>query len=158
MMNNSLFQLTQAAKTDKKAVKRFFKQQKFSAKFIGLDNCYYIKSANDIVAAVIISQIKPNLNQLLLHGLVVDKEFRRQGSASRLLTYLKQKYQLLICFADKGLTSFYQNNGFHPIGISEINNELSGRYKQYHSKNNKLLIFKYALVRSITKASKDRLS
>jgi len=144
-MDNFIFEITQAAKTDKKAVKHFFKQQKFSAGFIGLDHCYYVKSAGDIVAAVIISQIKPNLNQLLLHGLVVDKKFRLKGVASRILTFLKQKYKLLICFADKDLVSFYQDNDFHLICISELNDELSGRYKQYQLKNNQLLIFKYAL-------------
>ena len=60
-----------ANKADKKSILRFYKDNHYSARFIGYDSCYLIKENDNIIASVIISlanewqQIKPAAEDIL---------------------------------------------------------------------------------------------
>ena len=135
------FSLHTAEKSDKKAIKRFYKQQKYSASFIGFDHCYFIKHHNQIVACVIISFIRENHLQALLHALVVDKNYQGLGLAKQLIFNIDCHYKSLVCLADKTLTLFYQKLGFKHSTPNQINEDIEQRYLQYVQKNKTLLRF-----------------
>jgi hypothetical protein len=54
-----------AEKSDKKIIKRFYKLQRYSASYIGLDHCFYICQGQNIIAAMIISQMNKSNDQYL---------------------------------------------------------------------------------------------
>ena len=95
--------IVRADKTDKKAIQGFYKQQHYSAGFIGYDRTYLIKQQQQIIASVILSRITVDNPHELLHALVVDKVFQHQGLASRLLRYVKQNHATFSCFANAKL-------------------------------------------------------
>lgn len=62
MTNNSVSLCPVLAKrSDKKSILRFYKENNYSARFIGFDSCYLIKAQDKIIASVIIS--KGNVQQ-----------------------------------------------------------------------------------------------
>lgn len=104
-------QLCNKESVDKKAIKAFYKNERYSAKFKGFDLAYGAFSAgvksdiNDdkngalcqvdttkkkeqnLLATVIISQLHQDNTQALLHGLVTAASARGKGIASRLLSF-----------------------------------------------------------------------
>ncbi|MCH2055633.1 MAG: GNAT family N-acetyltransferase [Thalassotalea sp.] len=96
---------------DKKAIKAFYKNERYSAKFKGFDLAYGAFSAGAksdvnhdesrildsadttaqqelaLVASVIISQLHQDNTQALLHGLVTASSARGKGIASRLISF-----------------------------------------------------------------------
>jgi len=146
-------------KADKKAILRFYRDNHYSARFIGFDNCYFIKVDDKIVASVIISQgnrsqqietaseltstdtsqdLSQNEPQYLLHALLVAPDYQKLGYAQHLLKYALTHHQPLICFADASLISLYLKNGFTLITDDLLNKLLSpalyNRFQLY-SKN-----------------------
>lgn len=140
-----------AEKSDKKDILRFYKSQHYSAKFIGQDNSYFIKENNNIFACLILSNGKNNNEMALLHALVVDKAYHRQGYASLLLknavTSYREKYNYMpvVCFADSVLTPFYLMNGFSLFDFEKLSGELPLEFKQrflsYKKKQHTLCCF-----------------
>jgi GNAT superfamily N-acetyltransferase len=136
-----------ATKVDKKVLLKFYKSQHYSAKFMGLDNGYFIKNENtdEIIASVIISKITTRNHQYFLHALVVDPLHQKKGLATALITYASALHQPIVCFADKTLSTFYQQAGMQMINTKLLNEklsaELSVRYDIYSSKNKSLAAF-----------------
>ncbi len=103
--------LSSKKSANKKAIKAFYKNERYSAKFKGFDLAYgaFLAGAksdvNDnknralchidttkqegqnLVATVIISQLHKDNTQALLHGLVTASSARGKGIASRLLSF-----------------------------------------------------------------------
>lgn len=148
-----------AKKTDKKSILRFYKENHYSARFIGFDRCYLIKVDENIIASVIISQgnklqqvdpstehdsnnsylnFPPNKTPYLLHALLVAPSYRRLGYAEHLLSHAIINHQPLICFAQESLRELYLNNGFIHIEDNLFSQclpaDFYSRFQQY-SKN-----------------------
>lgn len=111
-----------AAKND---IKRFYRHQNYSAKFKGYDQVFFaIQSekqaiecqSENIIASVIISQLKQDHKQALLHGLVVDNVHRGKKLGTKLINYALKQCSLpvehIVCFAEPRLAPFYVNCGF----------------------------------------------
>lgn len=142
-----MLSITTASKTDKKDILRFYKQQHYSARFLGFDHCYVIKSNQQIIASVIVSMITQNNNQAFLHALVVDTNYRHQHLASMLLQHCIRQHLELVCFAQLSLAPLYINNGFVQAKINSLTPELQQRYQRYLAKNSDLLPF-YSLLKN----------
>ena len=136
----------QANKTDKKDIKRFYKSQQYSAKFMGLDHCFIIEYKCEIVASVIISQLNQQNQQYFLHALVVNSCYQKQGFASKLLKYATDeistvhKPALIVCFCDANLIFLYQKCGFKLLSENALNQILHSRFLLYKNKVNDLSI------------------
>ena len=137
--------ITTASKSDKKSLMRFYKQQSYSAGLLGLDQVYLVKNPQGIIGAVIISALEKDNPQLFLHGLVIKQEYRQQKIATQLIQHALSLHvhQKIICFADKELCHFYQNNGFNITTENELLDPLLFRYLRYKKTNNGLLVFSY---------------
>jgi len=136
--------ITTANKSDKKSLKRFYKQQSYSAGLLGFDCIYIIKNKQEIIGAVIISAIEENNAQLFLHALVIKQAFRQKKFASQLIQHalLQHTNQQVICFAKEQLANFYQLNGFSQVTEQQLLQPLLMRYSSYKKTNNTLLVFK----------------
>lgn len=126
--------IVQANKEDKKAIKRFYKQQHYSASFMGLDTTYLAKQQGDIIGAVIVSKICADNQQTLLHALVVDRQYRRLGIAQLLLNQCQAHFNSIKCFASHELAEFYDKVNFIKCEETELSPELLARYQQYNRK------------------------
>ncbi|WP_076417843.1 GNAT family N-acetyltransferase [Colwellia sp. UCD-KL20] len=115
-----MFEINKATKQDKKNIKRFYKDNKYSASFMGYDHTYLIKRDNIIIGSVIISYITNNSQYGLLHALLITEFHRRKGYAQLLIKRLQNEHSHIICFADKKLQPFYINMGFK----KDVNDEL----------------------------------
>jgi len=136
-----VYQIIKAEKTDKKDIKRFYRQQNYSAGFLGLDHCYLVRFEQKIIASVIVSQITPENNQHLLHALVVDGQYRQKGLASTLLRHAIKLYQPLVCFAGADLATLYTQAGFKRAESNDLSQTLNLRFQAYRKKINDLMIF-----------------
>ncbi|XQW86397.1 GNAT family N-acetyltransferase [Thalassotalea piscium] len=134
-----------ATKSDKKKILAFYKKQRYSARFLGFDQSYFITKSDDIIACVIVSKINANNSQLFLHALVTDKQHTHQKLASRLLQHCADNYHSLICFADQSLTPLYANNNFTLVSSNDLCEELKHRFTIYQAKNKYLLPFAFRL-------------
>ncbi|WDE03330.1 GNAT family N-acetyltransferase [Thalassomonas viridans] len=135
------FEFCQGQKSDKKAIKRFYRQHSYSAGFMGLDSCYLVKDKQQIIACVIHSRLVVENQQSLLHALVVAPGYRRQAIASSLLDYSCAFHPLTVCFADKQLAPLYLSSRFTPASQHQLFPELAARYTQYIKKKPELTIF-----------------
>ncbi len=124
-----------ADKTDKKAIKRFYKQQNYSASFMGDDSCFYHQKNQQIVAALIISfqQTSP-----FLHALVVAKGNQGQGLAKQLITHVQQQVSAISCFCQPQLISFYQQQGFVIIQAEQLPTSLQPLFNAYQQQQQNL--------------------
>jgi N-acetylglutamate synthase-like GNAT family acetyltransferase len=160
-----------ASKADKKAIKSFYHQQHYSAKFKGLDTSYLIEGTNDcapehrferqnkpfkenakeIIACVIISQLEPNNSQLFLHALVVNKNYQKNGLATQLLNYAitakvknsKEDITSIVCFCESSLISLYLKSHFICVSHEVLNPILNARYHTYLKKEPELKIMMF---------------
>ncbi|KGJ99035.1 GNAT family N-acetyltransferase [Thalassotalea sp. ND16A] len=129
-------QIIQADKTNKKAIKRFYKNNHYSASFMGDDACYFITEDSadntNIIAGVIISyqQSTP-----FLHALVVTKEYRGKGLSTLLLNHCQQQINLIYCFANNSLCRLYQQQGFASIAANQLPESLKVRLLNYQQKS-----------------------
>jgi len=139
MTNNFLVQV--ADKSDKKTIKQFYKQQHYSASFMGFDTVYFIKHNETIVACVIVSQFKQCNSQYFLHALVVDKHYRNQGFATQLLNSHYIHARQIICFAVKELSMLYINANYYLASSKQLNETNLLRYQQYQKSKPNLQVF-----------------
>jgi GNAT superfamily N-acetyltransferase len=139
MTSNFLVQV--ADKSDKKTIKQFYKQQHYSASFMGFDTVYFIKHNETIIACVIVSQLKLYNSQYFLHALVVDKQYRKQGIATRLLNSHHINAQQIICFAGKELSMLYKNANYDLASSKQLNETNLLRYQQYQKSKPNLQVF-----------------
>ena len=130
-----------ANKTDKASIKRFYKQQKYSAGFMGFDHTILALVDEDIIGAVIVSKIEENNSQYLLHGLLVSQHYRGQKIASSLIKQMTKRYAPIYCFADNSLTRFYLNNGAKQSSEDELSMTLACRLNAYLKRSPTLNIF-----------------
>jgi len=128
-----------AIKSDKKAIQRFYKQQKYSASFLGFDHCYLIKSNGTIIASVIISFIESNNQQAFLHALVVDKKHQKRGIATKLINSIESNYSSIICFANSNMIDFYQKLDFQVTNSELIKPIIEKRFIRYKQNSPNLL-------------------
>lgn len=156
----SSYIIVKATKVDKKDIKRFYRNQRYGARYIGQDQCYLVKINNIIVACAIISSGQENGHFWLLHGLVTDKAHRHKGIAGLLLrTIMSEReatqnkislaaYPKIICFADNALSSFYLKNYFirynHCHEIALLPFEFKQRLTRYREKQTNLHCFLYS--------------
>ncbi|WP_371185900.1 GNAT family N-acetyltransferase [Thalassotalea maritima] len=127
-----------AEKSDKKDIKRFYKQQKYNARFLGDDACYFIKDNEQIIACVIISY---QHRSPFLHGLCVDGTHRHQGIARQLLTHCQHLHQHIYCFAQDSLAGLYLNSHFSQVSQDTLPNSLQTRFTSYLRKQTNLVAF-----------------
>ena len=135
------YQIIKAEKADKKDIKRFYRQQNYSAGFLGLDHCYLVRFQQKIIAAVIVSQIKPENDQHFLHALMVDGQHRQKHLASALLHHTIKHHQPLVCFSGSSLATLYTQMGFKLAKPCDLTQTLNLRFQAYCKKINDLLIF-----------------
>lgn len=139
---------------DKASIKRFYKRNNYSASYMGHDTCYIVESGlnkpnkknekSELLAAVIVSAIKEDSRQFLLHALVIDESFRRQKLASDILAselFRSTNQQDLVCFAESNLEPFYIGLGFKVIQENGLESHLQQRYQSYKKKRPSLLVF-----------------
>ena len=140
-------QIVQATKTDKKAVLRFYKSQRYSARFLGGDHCYLIKKQDVIIASVIVSTIQSNNRQCFLHALVVEKAFQHQGLASLLIQHCQTMHCPIVCFCLPQLSVLYTHYDFKLLSSKAINSllcaDLLQRFKRYQAKQSELVALIY---------------
>ncbi|TLU64145.1 GNAT family N-acetyltransferase [Thalassotalea litorea] len=134
----SEFLIETADKSDKKAIQRFYKQQRYSARFLGDDATYLVRDNQDIIASVIIS-FKDSHS--FLHALVVDNNHRGQGIAQSLLAKAAEQHPQLYCFCGNELMSFYQKQHFAVIEGSLLPDELRQRYLAYRKKHELIALY-----------------
>ncbi len=149
-----------AAKTDKKAIMRFYKTQRYPASYIGQDQCYFIKTNNEIVACTMVSAGQENGEFWLLHALVTKKVYRGKGLARSLLSSITTEiedlslsahspltYKKIICFADTKLEPLYTASGFSlhntPVDIQQLPDEFQQRLSRYRTKQSDLCCYLY---------------
>ena len=136
-----MLKVIEAGKTDKKDIKRFYKQQHYNASFIGQDRTFLIKDNHLIVAAVIVSLISTDNRQALLHGLLVNKTYRKQNLATTLLNFVSKEYNDLVCFAVPAQENFYLKRGFSIEHQQHLSPCLLSRYLAYKKNKTDLQIF-----------------
>ena len=136
-----------ATKSDKSAIKCFYKEQCYSARFIGHDFGYLLHQDQTIIGSALISTITAASTQALLHGLVVAKDYQQRGLGSQLLDFALGQYQLLgqcpktlIAFCQPELLSLYQKHGFLETDSNKLNHLLAPRFSSYQKKQPELLI------------------
>ncbi|WP_286235575.1 GNAT family N-acetyltransferase [Thalassotalea sediminis] len=125
-----------AQKSDKKAIMRFYKNQHYSASFMGYDHCYLLKDNNDdIIASVIVSTLTERNTQALLHALVVKADHQGLGLAKTLLEHCIRQHATIVCFAAPNLKTLYTKVGLSMLPDNQIeqhlNEVLSCRYRSY---------------------------
>lgn len=134
-------------KADKKKLLRFYKNQHYSAGFIGGDHWYYISKNTQIVAAVIVSQVEHPESQYFLHGLVTAKAQQNLGLATALLAYAQSQHSPLVCFAANAMSAFYLAKQFKKVPQKQINTylneQLSLRFHRYLTRKADLRVFIY---------------
>jgi GNAT superfamily N-acetyltransferase len=148
------YTVIKAVKTDKKDILRFYKNQQYTASFIGHDQCYIVKINQFIIASVIISAGREPGDFWLLHGLVTDKAQRGKNIASLMLHAIisdknerkQARYKHLICFANEALQKFYLSNHFIRYNtddeIAQLPVEFKQRLIRYREKQKNLHCFR----------------
>ena len=128
-----------AEKSDKKDIKRFYKNNHYSASFMGNDQCFMIKDDNaQIIAAVIVSVIS---DKPFLHALVVNQNERGTGRATQLLEHCQSISPMIYCFADLSLNRLYIASNFKSIDQEQLPASLHSRFQRYKQQNNTLTAF-----------------
>lgn len=135
------FEFCRAEKSDKKAIKRFYRQHSYSAGFMGLDSSYLVKDNQEIIACVLHSRLLTENKQSLLHALVVSPTYRRQSVAASLLNYSCSFHPLTACFAAPELSPLYLSNDFQLANLQQLTAPLATRYLQYLKQKPDLAIF-----------------
>ena len=149
-----------AKKSDKKSVLRFYKNNQYSARFIGLDTCYIIKDNDNIIASVIISKMPSfsnltqnlpvplsttSISQYFLHALLVSINYRGQGLAKSIIMHALALHQPLVCFAPEPLSPLYLTSGLTMIEGSSIESSIDAmlhtRFKRYSRDKPNLRVF-----------------
>ncbi|REL29277.1 GNAT family N-acetyltransferase [Thalassotalea euphylliae] len=152
-----------SADANKNDVKRFYRNQNYSAKFKGYDQAFvasenssaespsYLHNnlSNNIIGSVIISQLRQGNKQALLHGLVVSQSYRGKGLGKKLTKHALKHCSLevdhIICFAEPHLTQFYVSCGFSLVDKNSItanlSPELAARFTSYQKYQASLAIF-----------------
>ncbi|TKB45122.1 GNAT family N-acetyltransferase [Thalassotalea mangrovi] len=125
------YSIETANKSDKKSIQRFYKQQSYSARFLGADVTYLVRENREIIASAIVSFQN---SYPFLHALVVDKNFQGRGIAKTLLAKAKVHHPQLYCFCKNDLASFYQKKQFVIIDDASLPEELRQRYLAYGKK------------------------
>ncbi|SEL02616.1 Acetyltransferase (GNAT) family protein [Colwellia chukchiensis] len=147
------YSVTKASKIDKKDILRFYKGQNYRARFIGQDDCYFIKHNNKIIACSMISAGKEKQQFWLLHALVTDIGFRNCGLARTLLhtiqsPTIRPNYPYIVCFADNQLHKFYLANNFRycdPLtDIPRLPVPLQAKYYSYCKQQPQLNCYLYS--------------
>ncbi|XPF94584.1 GNAT family N-acetyltransferase [Colwellia sp. RE-S-Sl-9] len=136
-----MFEINKATKQDKKDIKRFYKDNNYSASFMGYDHTYIIKMDNVIIGSVILSYITNSSQYGLLHALLITPLYREKGYAKLLIETLQWEHNHIICFADKKLYRLYKDIGFKESESLEIPSHFIDRYNCYLKKNNDLKVF-----------------
>ncbi len=136
-----------AEKSEKKEILRFYKNQYYSARFLGFDRCYCIKVNDEIIASVMISNIIENSEISFLHALVVGQAWQHQGLASQLIVHVTKIHPSVICFADEKLANLYTKNQMvvieKPQFTELLPEHLMIRLKTYQNKQPQLKVFRY---------------
>jgi len=140
-----MYQIHTALKSEKKDILRFYKSQRYPARFIGLDHCYTIKEKHSIIASVIVSFLSDENKQPFLHALVTNKQYHHQGIASQLLHHIQTQHPKVVCFADKSLRLFYLKNNMIEIEQDSVKQCLTEplflRFQSYQKKQQQLKLF-----------------
>jgi hypothetical protein len=137
------YPIVKALKQDKKHLLRFYKQQRYSARFIGFDHTYMVKNNHEIIAAVIVSALTEQSPQFFLHALVVAGSFKKQGIANLLLKHVQQHHNNIICFASPPLAPLYTGRNFTVINEEQLSYQLINRFQRYKNTKPCLAIFHY---------------
>lgn len=145
--------IVRAEKSDKKAIKRFYKQNRYSAGFMGDDVCFYItdeylieqKAFNEeaivnIIACVIISY---QHDHPFLHGLLVAQTHKRKGHASSLLNHCKMHFKKIFCFVEPRLLPWYAKQKFVPKDVNQLPEQLKNKLSTYQQYTKELVALNY---------------
>ena len=160
------FTFSEAKKSDKKDISKFYKRHGYSAKFMGFDTCYFIEANNEIIASVILSNLveaeaklkakaeaiqsaPENENSslahapLFLHALFVVQDYRKLGLGRQLMAHAIERHHHIICFAEQTLTPFYQALRFQPVECGALPDIFNDRYRLYADQQPTLASFEY---------------
>ncbi|REL35846.1 GNAT family N-acetyltransferase [Thalassotalea euphylliae] len=152
-----------SADANKNDVKRFYRNQNYSAKFKGYDQAFVASEYNsiaplvhqdnnlskNIIGGVIISQLRQGNKQALLHGLVVSQSYRGLGLGKKLTKHALKHCSLevdhIVCFAEPHLAQFYGSCGFSLVDknsiTADLSPELAARFTSYQKYRANLAIF-----------------
>ena len=137
----SKFTIQKLNKDRKKDIKSFYKENSYSASFIGYDHAYILTLEDKIIGAVIISYQSENNRYALLHGLFIEPSFRNKGCANLLIKNVIREHKHIICFAERELECIYISNGFFEEKSDKLPSYLIKRYESYVKKSTRLSIF-----------------
>ncbi len=162
------FTFSEAKKSDKKDILKFYKRHGYSAKFMGFDTCYFIEANNEIIASVILSNLveaeakvkakakaeaiqsaPENENSslahapLFLHALFVVQDYRKRGLGRQLMAHAIECHHHIICFAEQTLTPFYQALRFQSVECGALPAIFNDRYRLYADQQPSLVSFEY---------------
>lgn len=164
------FTFSEAKKSDKKDILKFYKRYGYSAKFMGFDTCYFIEANGEIIASVILSnlveaeakaevkakakteaiQSEPEHNDsslahapLFLHALFVVQDYRKLGLGRQLMAHAIERHHHIICFAEQTLSPFYQALRFQPVECGALPVIFNDRYRLYADQQPSLVSFEY---------------
>ncbi|ASP47383.1 GNAT family N-acetyltransferase [Cognaticolwellia beringensis] len=155
-VHKSKYTVEKATKADKKELLRFYKTQRYSARFIGQDHCYIVKINNHIIASAMISGGQVSDNFWLLHALVTVKAEQGKSIASLILQTIindeheneNARYENIICFIDSELQQFYIKNNFSKYNtkdeIASLPVEFKQRLIRYREKQHNLHCYLYS--------------
>ena len=153
LSKNNAVEFSRLHKSQKKLIKQFYKSQRYSASYKGLDTVFIAKHEQQIIGSLIVSQIEPENGQYLLHGFIIDKNYRNMGVAASLhqfaVTSLVEEHTRekqhsiheITCFADKSLADFYHKLGYNTQAQGHLNDTLLPRFIAYQKHQNELVIF-----------------
>jgi len=152
------FTFSEAKKSDKKDILKFYKRHGYSAKFMGFDTCYFIETNGEIIASVILSNlVKTNAIQsapdhddsslahapLFLHALFVVQDYRKRGLGGQLMAHAIERHHHIICFAEQTVTPFYQALRFQLVECGALPAIFNDRYRLYADQQPSLVSFEY---------------
>lgn len=112
--------LTITTSTHNKSIKRFYKSHRYSASLMGYDHVYQVKKNETIIACAIVSYQNKDNHQSLLHALVVDSKYQKQGIASKLIHYICQQHKHIVCFCQSSLVQLYLKSQFTRCAMNAL--------------------------------------
>ena len=144
-MRHLKFHQSYACKIDSPQLGRFYKRNGHKGRIKPEDLCCWLSNKNDILAALRICEISPDVH--ILRGMWVSKRNRRQGIGGELIrTFITKNRQLaerLFCFAYPESAGFYLKHGFISSNESEVPKQVYVKWKNYSQRGQITVLMRY---------------
>ncbi len=130
-----------ASSVDRERVVAFLDQQGYPHLIDERDRHFIAEQDGQIVASVRLSSVEP---ALVLRGMRVRQDCRRQGIGRRLLALVAQEIgrEPCYCLPYSWLDSFYGEAGFRPISAAQAPSFLAERHVRYVANGQDVIIMR----------------